>query len=199
MTTDILKIARPVTHLPPPIGTHWSVATYEQLPNDGVRYEIVEGELHMAPAPVPEHQSTSGYVLYFLMQQIQLGGYGRVFSAPIDVELAFDTIVQPDIVVVLNNSAAAITAHRIVGPPNLVVEITSPSTTSYDRREKRDAYAMAGIPEYWIVDPASQSVELLVLDGATYRADAVYRGQAVIPSTVLPNWDVSTQSFFGLE
>jgi Uma2 family endonuclease len=198
MTTDILTIARPVTHLPPPIGTHWTVATYEQLPTDGLRYEIVEGALHMAPAPVPEHQTISGYVTYFLMQHVQLSGYGRIFAAPIDVELGFNTIVQPDLVVVLNTSAAAITQRRIVGPPDLVIEITSPSTASYDRREKRDAYAAAGIREYWIVDPASRTVELLLLEGTVYRAEAAYMGQAVIPSAVLPEWNVATERLFGI-
>jgi Uma2 family endonuclease len=197
MTTDILNIAKPVTHLPPPIGTHWTVAQYEQLPTDGLRYEIVEGELHMAPAPVPEHQTISGYVTYFLMQHIQLAGYGCIFAAPIDVELGFDTVVQPDLVVILATGAAVITQRRIVGPPDLVIEITSPSTASYDRREKRDAYAAAGIREYWIVDPASKTVELLMLEGTIYRAEAAYMGQAVIPSMVLPAWDVATARLFG--
>ncbi|MCU0490905.1 MAG: Uma2 family endonuclease [Chloroflexaceae bacterium] len=197
MTTDILPVAGLATHLAPPAGGRWHVADYEQLPEDGLRYEIVDGELHMAPAPNTGHQTSSGLMFYYIMQKVQLAGLGRVFSAPFDVELGPDTVVQPDIVVVLHNSAASITEQRIVGPPDLVVEITSPSTASYDRREKHDAYAAAGVREYWIADPASRTIELFILDGASYRLDHVYRGQAVLPSSVLPAWDVVTERLFG--
>jgi Uma2 family endonuclease len=198
MNTDILSVAGPVTHLIPPLEGHWTVADYERLPDDGLRYELVRGELHMAPAPGTDHQTTRGYLFYFLMQQIQLAGHGRVFHAPIDLELGPDTIVQPDIVVVLKQSAALITPQRIIGSPNLVIEIASPSTASYDRREKRDLYAAGGVPEYWIVDPASRTIELLLLAGSIYRSEHIYRGKAIIPTTISADWDIATERLFGL-
>jgi Uncharacterized protein conserved in cyanobacteria len=173
------------------------VADYERLPDDGQRYELIDGDLHMAPAPNPEHQTASGLIFYHLMQCVQLAGHGRVFTAPLDVELSPVTIVQPDIVVILNGGAATITTQRIVGPPDLVVEVVSPGTASYDRREKRDLYAAAGIREYWIADPGHRAVELLTLVGGTYRAEHVYRGRAVIPSQVIPGWNVATDLLFG--
>ncbi len=197
MSTDILPVVGPVTHLTPPASGRWSVAEYAQLPDDGPRYELMHGELRMAPAPNIGHQSTSGLIFYHLLTQVQLTGKGRVFAAPLDVELSVETLVQPDLVVVLNDGAASITERRIVGPPDLVVEVASPSTASYDRREKRDAYAAAGVREYWIVDPASRTVELLTLEGAAYHAAHVYRGQAVLPSTVIAPWDVATDRLFG--
>ncbi len=197
MTVDILPVAGPVAHLPPPPGGRWTVADYERLPEDGQRYELIEGELRMAPAPNPEHQTASGLIFYHLMQCVQLAGHGRVFTAPLDVELSPVTIVQPDIVVILNGGAATITTQRIVGPPDLVVEVVSPGTASYDRREKRDLYAAAGIREYWIADPGHRAVELLTLVGGAYRAEHVYRGQAVIPSQVIPGWNVATDLLFG--
>ncbi|MEI6776813.1 MAG: Uma2 family endonuclease [Chloroflexales bacterium] len=117
-------------------------------------------------------------------------GHGRVFTAPIDVELSFDTLVQPDLVVVLNSGVSMITEQRIV-------EVASPSTASYDRREKRDAYAATGVREYWIADPASRTTELLTLDGSAYRSAHVYRGQAVLPSTVIVGGDVATERLLG--
>ena len=197
MTIDILPVAGPVAHLPPPPGGRWTVADYERLPDDRQRYELIDGDLRMAPAPNPEHQTASGLIFYHLMQCVQLAGYGRVFTAPLDVELSPTTIVQPDIIVILNGGAATITAQRIVGPPDLVVEVVSPGTASYDRREKRDLYAAAGIGEYWIADPGHRAVELLTLVGGTYRAEHVYRGQAVIPSRVFPGWNVATDLLFG--
>lgn len=197
MTVDILPVAGLVSHLPPPPGGRWTVADYERLPDDGQRYELIDGDLRMAPAPNPDHQHVAGLIFYYLMQHVQMAGHGRVFSAPIDVELSPVTIVQPDAVVLLHGGAAAITAQRIVGPPDLVVEVVSPGTASYDRREKRDLYAAAGVREYWIADPGHRAVELLTLDGAVYRAEHVYRGQAVIPSLVVPGWSVATDLLFG--
>jgi Uma2 family endonuclease len=110
---------------------------------------------------------------------------GRVFAAPVDVELAPDTVVQPDIVVILSANLDRITPSRIIGAPDLVVEILSPGTAGYDRREKQDAYARSGVGEYWIVDPGAQTVELLTLDQGGYRSHGVFRGQARLPSSVV--------------
>ncbi len=153
--------------------------------------------LRMTPAPDIAHQSISGLVFYDLLQTVQLGGQGRVFAAPVDVEPGPATIVQPDIVVVLVTGVAQITEQRTVGPPDLIVEIVSPGTASYDRREKRDTYAAVGIREYWIVDPGSHTVELLILDDAQHRFVHVYRGQAILPSTVIVGWSVATEQLFG--
>jgi Uma2 family endonuclease len=197
MSTDILTVAGPARHLNPPVGGRWTIADYEGLPDDGLRYELINGELRMTPAPNLAHQTSSLRIVHHLYILIEHSGLGRVFAAPVDVELGPATIVQPDIVVVLHGSAARLSEQRIIGPPDLIVEITSPSTASYDRREKRDLYANVGVREYWIADPASRSVELLSLDGASYRAEHVYRGQAVLPSAVVSGWAVATDALFG--
>jgi Uma2 family endonuclease len=197
MSTDILPVAGPASHVQAPPGGRWTVADYERLPNDGLRYELVDGVLRMAPAPNPDHQAVSLRVAYYLFTLVEGAGRGRVFTAPIDVVLGPETVVQPDLVVILHNSAAIITAQRIVGPPDVVIEIASPSTASYDRREKRDTYAAAGVREYWIADPASQTIELLTLDGTVYRSNHVYSGQAVLPSQIIVGWDIATNQLFG--
>ncbi|MGB9633132.1 MAG: Uma2 family endonuclease [Chloroflexaceae bacterium] len=197
MSTDILPIAGPATHLPPLPGGRWTVADYEQLPDDGQRYELINEDLRMAPALTPDHQAASLRLAHYLFTFIETAGHGRVFAAPIDVELGPTTIVQPDLIVILHGGAASITAQRIFGPPDLVVEVVSPATASYDRREKRDLYAAAGVREYWIADPGHRAVELLTLAGSLYRAEHVYRGQAVIPSTIIPGWNAATERLFG--
>ena len=140
MTVDILPVAGPVAHLPPPPGGRWTVADYERLPEDGQRYELIDGELRIAPAPNPEHQTASGLIFYHLMQCVQLARHGRVFMAPLDVELSPVTIVQPDIVVILNGGAATITTQRIVGPPG--------------RRPVRERHETCGHIERLTRDPA---------------------------------------------
>jgi Uma2 family endonuclease len=150
----------------------------------------------MVPAPTIAHQTASNWFAFYLTQYVQVAGLGRIFAAPVDVELAPGTVVQPDVLVVLNASLGIITPRRIVGAPDLVVEIVSPGTAGHDRRTKQDAYARAGVAEYWLADPAAQTVELLRLDGSAYRTINVYRGRATLPSQVAPALPVPVEQFF---
>jgi Uma2 family endonuclease len=125
-----------------------------------------------------------------------LRGLGRVYAAPFDVRLPGGQVVQPDVVVILAEHADRITSAGIVGAPDLVVEIASPGTATYDRDTKLHAYERAGVPEYWIADAAAQTIELLVLEGATYRSLGVFRGAATLPSRVLPNFPIAVAAFF---
>ncbi|MCL6542841.1 MAG: Uma2 family endonuclease [Roseiflexus sp.] len=189
MTTSVPLDALPVvTAAAPLVGPpqgRWTYADYAALPDDGNRYEIIAGVLYTTPAPGAGHQSVSARLVTFLVTHVEFAGLGRVFAAPVDVELAPDTVVQPDIVVILSANLDRITPSRIIGAPDLVVEILSPGTAGHDQREKQDAYARAGVGEYWIVDPGAQTVELLTLDQGGYRSHGVFRGQARLPSSVV--------------
>jgi Uma2 family endonuclease len=182
---DVLPVVTVAAPLVGPPQGRWTYADYAALPDDGNRYEIIAGVLYMTPAPGTGHQSISARVVTFLVTHVEFAGLGRVFAAPVDVELAPDTVVQPDIVVVLSANLHRITPSRIIGAPDLVVEILSPGTAGYDRREKQDAYARSGVGEYWIVDPGAQTVELLTLDQGGYRSHGVFRGQARLPSSAV--------------
>jgi Uma2 family endonuclease len=195
-TLDVLPAVIPADHTPGPPQGRWTYADYAALPEDGKRYEIVDGVLYMTPAPGTGHQGVSARMVAHFMVHVEFAGLGRVFAAPIDVELALGTVVQPGVLVILNANLGIITPSRIVGAPDLVVEIASPSTAGYDRREKQDAYALTGIPEYWIVDPGAQTVELLTLAGQVYQSRGIYRGQAQVPSLVVPSMPVPVAQFF---
>lgn len=195
-TLDILPAVAPAAHVAGPPQGRWTYADYAALPDDGTRYEIIDGVLYRTPAPGTGHQSVSNLIATLLTIHVQFAGLGRVFAAPIDVELAPGTVVQPDVLVVLNANLGAITPSRIIGAPDLVVEIASPSTAGYDRREKQDAYAQAGVREYWIVDPGAQTVELLTLAGQAYQSQGGYRGQAQVPSQVAQSIPVPVAQFF---
>ncbi|NJK81074.1 MAG: Uma2 family endonuclease [Chloroflexaceae bacterium] len=180
----------------PPQG-QWTYADYAALPlDDLLRYEVMEGVLYMAPAPTPDHQSTSNLLATYLTMHIQFKGLGRVFTAPIDVELPTGDVVQPDVIVILAANLHIISEKRILGAPDLVAEIASPGTASYDRRAKQDAYARAGVREYWLVDPAARTVEVLTLDAGQYRQVGVYAGPSGIASQVLPPLPVRVAQFF---
>jgi len=105
-------------------------------------------------------------------------------------------LVQPDVLVVLNANRAIIHPSRVIGVPDLVVKIASPSTATYDRTKKLEAYARAGVPEYWLADPYARIVELLVLDGEAYRSLGVFQGQARLASRVVPGFPVPVDQLF---
>jgi Uma2 family endonuclease len=192
---DVLPVVTAAAPLVGPPQGRWTYADYAALPDDGNRYEIIAGVLYTTPAPGAGHQSVSARLVTFLVTHVEFAGLGRVFAAPVDVELAPDTVVQPDIVVILSANLDRITPSRIIGAPDLVVEILSPGTAGYDRREKQDAYARAGVGEYWIVDPGAQTVELLTLDQGRYRSHGVFRGQARLPSSAV-TLPVPVERFF---
>jgi Uma2 family endonuclease len=179
----------------PPQG-QWTYADYAALPEDGKRYEVVKGVLYMTLAPMPGHQSVCVEIMAYLRQYIQTAGLGRVFAAPTDVELSPDTIVQPDVFVLLNDGLSQIGRTRIMGAPDLVVEILSPGTMRHDLHEKFDAYQLAQVPEYWIVNPGECTVEVLALENGAYYSLGVFQGEAVLPSRVVPAWSVAVERLF---
>lgn len=176
---------------------HWTYNHYAALPEDGQHYEIVEGVLYMTPAPGIIHQRAAQKLFKRLSGYVEDAGLGEVFIAPVDVELAPDVVVQPDIIVVLKANLEKITAARIIGPPDLVVEVSSPDTVGYDRHIKQNVYAHAGIREYWIADPAAQTVEVLLLEGGAYHSLGVFSGQTPLSSQVVPSIEeVQAEQFF---
>jgi Uma2 family endonuclease len=150
-TTERYSVVTPADWVPGPKQGHWTYKDYAALPDDGQRYEIVNGVLVIAAAPSWSHQEIVGEIFTYLRDHVRTAGLGGVFTGPIDVELAPDTVFQPDVVVLLKTSRRKLRERHIRGAPDLVVEIASPSTRAYDRLSKYDAYAHAGVREYWLV------------------------------------------------
>jgi Uma2 family endonuclease len=143
-----------------------------------------------------EYQSIALEIAAHLRNYVQLAGLGRVFVALADVELSPGDVVQPDVFVVLNAHLDRIAPSRVLGAPDLVVEVASPGTARHDLREKQDAYARAGVIEYWIVIPGERTVELLVLKDRLYRSLGIFHGLTTLPSQVVPDLPVAVESFF---
>ncbi len=194
-----LEIDQVVTanHLSGPAQGQWTYDDYATIPYDGKHYEIIEGVLYMAPAPGTFHQSSNARFTYYLFLHVELAGLGRVFPVPFDVQLSgTQNVVEPDVIVVLNANLNIITDSRIVGSPDLVIEITSPGTASYDRKTKQPAYARAGVREYWIANPLTRTIEVLILEGKSYRSEEVFQGQDLLPSQGVPGLPVEVEKFF---
>ncbi len=162
LTIEELSVVTPADWVPGPPQGSWTYDDYTALPEDGHRYEIVNGVLVMAPAPSPEHQEIVLEIASYLRTHVKLAGLGRVFPAPIDVDLGPKNVFQPDVVVVLNAHLDRVAAKKIVGAPDLVVEVVSPGSGVMDRIAKYAVYARAGIPEYWIVNLLSTTVVIMI-------------------------------------
>src|SRR6266852_2865819 len=191
-----LSVVIPADWVPGPPQGFWTYDEYAALPDDGQRYEIVNGVLMMAPAPSPEHQDIVLEIASYLRIHIKLAGLGRVFTAPIDVDLGQKNVFRPDVVVVLNAHLDRIAAKKILGAPDLVVEVVAPGSGVMDRIAKYAVYARAGIPEYWIVKPDKQTAEVFVLEDGEYRSLGIFGGQQTLPSRVVPGLPVRVEQFF---
>jgi Uma2 family endonuclease len=156
---------------------------YAAIPPDGNRYELLEGDLLVTPAPSPLHQWVSKRLQRQLEDYFEGRGLGRVYNAPIDVILTPHDVVQPDLVVVTD--LRTVSGRGIEAPPTLIVEVLSPSTVTRDRGAKARRYAALGVPHLWLLEPDARRLECHRLDGQVYRLVVVAEGDATLEH---PDW-----------
>ncbi|MEH7493353.1 Uma2 family endonuclease [Neobacillus niacini] len=186
---------------------HQKIITYKEYASwdEDKRCEVLDGKIiSMAPTPQPSHQEISMQI------SIEIGSYlrgkvCRAFAAPIDVFLFEDTRhkwidenvrnwVIPDFIVVCDPDK--IKRNKILGAPDLVVEIISSSSAKIDRIDKRLAYQRAGVKEYWIIDPANQLVEVYQLRNHSLELQNVYKREDTIPVHVLNSLEIDLTVIF---
>jgi len=173
--------------------------TYEefrQLPDDGNRYELIEGRVHLIPAPSMRHQFVSRNLHLSLGPFVEKNHLGELVAAPLDVRLSEDTALQPDLVFVSTQRLEIIQENFIAGAPDLVVEILSASTAAHDRATKLNLYAEAGIPEVWLMDPLARTVEVLKLQGDKYLVHSIFAGKQTLTSSLFPGWEITLDELF---
>jgi Uma2 family endonuclease len=163
---------------------------YLALPDDGRRYEILDGELYVSPTPFIRHQLVSQNLFRILDRHILEHRLGQLFNVPVTVVLARTTIPVPDLVFVRSDRRSIITEKEIEGPPDLVVEILSPSSKKRDRGFKARLYSRYRVREYWIVDPTSETLEIFELRGRAYRRKAKYEGTVTARSRCFPKLEI---------
>jgi len=153
-------------------------------PDDGRRYELVEGNLFVTPSPSPLHQGIVRELLLRLVAYFHGRDLGIVYVAPIDLVLAAHDVLVPDLVVVAD--ASGVTRRGIEKPPLLVVEILSPSTRHMDLTTKARRYAELGVGHYWTVDPEARLLRCHRLAGGQFRFVVEAVGDATLAH---PDWD----------
>jgi Uma2 family endonuclease len=181
-----------------PIQPLLTVEDLEAMPEDGNRYEVIEGELFVSKAPGLTHQSVSLTLTFILGSYLRNNPIGRIWPTP---GVVFSEIsgVIPDIVYVSNERRAEIASgERVTGAPDLVIEIISPGVANAqrDRVAKRQLYAKYGVKEYWLVDPARRIVETYVLRNSILQPDATYREQDHLASSLLPGFTCQIEEIF---
>lgn len=138
----------------------WDRTRWEALPDDGRRYEIIDGVLYMSTAPSLFHQWISSQIQRLLYSQLDARGIGITFNAPVGLFMPGCDPVQPDVMVLRPEDQSLILDQRAETIPLLLVEILSSSNPQHDLITKRQAYARAGVPEYWIIRPQERDLLL---------------------------------------
>jgi len=162
---------------------------------DETRAELIDGRVYMISAPSIRHQVVSGN-MYFQLRSFLRGKKCRVFYSPIAVRLNDDTEVQPDLMVVCDSKKLAGRGCR--GAPDLVVEILSPSTANHDRYTKFMLYLKSGVPEYWIVDPESNTISVHRLSDAGYNV-TILTDNDTATVNALPGFEMDLAEVFAEE
>lgn len=177
-----------------------TLLTYQDLvatPDDGRRYELVEGELQVSPAPSLHHQRILRQLTELFMRA-RAAGYGTYYFAPVDVifDAAERNTAQPDAFFIRQERRQIATTTVVRGAPDLIVEVLSPSTRAYDLRAKRQLYARFQVPYYWAVDPETRTVQCFTLAGAEYAAPQILTGDARLGCPLFPEITTPVATLF---
>jgi Uma2 family endonuclease len=176
-------------------GVKFTYQDYLDTPDD-VRYELIDGDLILAPAPTTLHQRVLINLAYQMGPFVRDNALGEVFVAPTDVYLSDTNVVQPDLLFVAAGRAEIITEPNIHGAPDLVVEVASPSTEAMDRNVKMGLYARYGVAEYWIVQPVAGTVEQLQLEDGVLVVRERYNRAETLTSPLFPGLQVDLGRVF---
>lgn len=177
-----------------------TVAEFHQLEfpdDDTLLYELIDGELVSRKANSPRHQQVLGYLLFATHAFARENKLGEVLPGPIDIILDDNNDIQPDLVFIAQLNAHIVTSDGVMGAPDLVVEVISPSSIYRDRVTKKALYERFGVPEYWLVDPADNFIGIYTLTDGEYKllsAASVEEGQ--LSSGVLPGLVIDLNALF---
>ena len=173
----------------------FTYSDYCLLPDDK-SYELIDGELYMAPAPLTRHQVILFNLVLLIGSFVRQRSLGRLLPAPVDVIFSDEDVLQPDILFVAADREGIVTERACEGAPDLVIEILSPSTGQRDRELKRKVYANYGVKEYWLVDPESHSVQVLRLGDADFTDCGVFRSGSNVSTPLLPGLELPVSDVF---
>jgi Uma2 family endonuclease len=182
-----------------PVNTRFpplTVENYKLLPETGPRYQLIQGDLYMAPAPNRFHQEISRNLQFELHSYLKRHPIGKLFNAPFDVYLDEVNVFQPDIIILLHERLAILTEEGAEGAPELVVEILSPKTRRLDLVNKKKEYARAGVKELWIIDPETRAITIHQFTSDGVEKIRQVHEQDTLSTDLLPGFDLAAEMIF---
>jgi Uma2 family endonuclease len=173
-----------------PVDTRLTYDDFCLLPNDGKRYEIIEGKLFVTPATMSAHQRVVTRLTAALATFVDTQRLGEAFVSPFEVVLSFYDVVEPDIVFISKGRASRLTPKNLQGAPDLVIEVLSESTSRTDRTTKLKLYARYGVDEYWIIDPEEPRAEIYRRQKQGLELVAEVNREGLLTSPRLPGFSI---------
>lgn len=170
-----------------------------RFPDDGRRHELIDGEHYVTPSPNLRHQRISGKLYLAIALHLKTHPLGEVFYAPLDVVVSNVDVVEPDLLYVSRERAAAVLVPQHVrGVPDLVVEIASKGTRKRDETIKRALYERGGVTEYWVVDPEIDVIRVYRRDGDAFERPQELRRDTgdTLTTALLPGLRVPLDEIF---
>lgn len=171
------------------IPRRYTYTDLEAFPNDNIRREVIDGQLFVNPSPFTRHQRAVGRIFRYLDQYADKVG-GEAFTGPIDMFINEENVVAPDVVFMRADHLSRVGEKNMTAAPDLVVEISSPSTRQRDRTIKKDLYARFGVEEFWFVDLNKECVEVYCLSDGAYGPPTISHPGDSLKPTGLPGLTV---------
>jgi Uma2 family endonuclease len=172
-----------------------TAAEFFELPEQTQPTELINGVLVVNPAPIPRHQNVmlnTAFVLKDLLSKIG----GKVFAAPLEVYLDERVVPQPDVMWIAPDIKCIIDEKRLIGPPDLIVEIFSPGSVLSDGSDKFDIYQRYGVREYWMIDPSEEYIEVYQHINAQFVRQGIYGKGKQFTSPVLNGSSIDVDQIF---
>jgi Uma2 family endonuclease len=165
-------------------------------PDDGKRYEVIDGALYVAPPPGWGHQRGIAKLLLIVGGHVYRHGLGEVVTAPVGVKLDDENGIEPDLIFISNDRRHIIVDRGVEGAPDLVVEVLSPRTQSRDRGVKMRRYAAAGVAHYWMLNYRRPLLEAYRLGDAGYELVGRFRPGDVFRPELFPGLEIAIDDIF---
>ena len=184
------RIAKRCYNLSMPVDIRLTYDDFCLLPNDGKRYEIIEGELFVTPSPISLHQRVVTRLTVALGSFLESRRLGEVFVSPFDVVFSRFDVVEPDILFISKARSSVLTPKNVQGAPDLVIEVLSKSTRHTDRTIKLKLYARYGVEEYWIIDPRVPAAQIYRRGKGGLERVRALKPRDLLSSPLLPGFSL---------
>jgi len=172
----------------------WTLERYLAEASESLTWEFVRGEVVIHSPATAEHQDLVRFLLRLLDGYCEARGWGKVLTGPAAIKVLPDVVREPDLFVLPPEEVSKAKGMPLSVRPALVIEVMSPSTRTIDLGEKAEDYALAGIPEYWAVDPERKELIIHRLEGGRYGAERAKGGK--IRSISLPGFWLDVEWLF---